>query len=380
MKRILQGIFALGMLAALCGHTAQAQNGTPPSDTHMADIKWGRTDGVSNNGGTTGIGTAAWFGNNANVNAVPDWLATPRAMAPNVNGPNSEGLGTQGNFFFNIGFDVITTVIDGRNRNILQRGKIVRIGISDGLEIWQGAARIFAPNTVPNAPNQWLFGIQGAQDFGWHKHFIARAFRPGVYSFSFQLQDAADRDGNQLANSQVYTLTLQNRAVLTGKAILDGWIKPDNTRNKVGNVARIFIFPNNGTAITRESQALKYTDVYLDLQGNYALPEGLVPLGNYRIGIKPLTAKGLAKLLPMPYALNADTPEIAPDITIPLGDINSDSAIDIGDLLLLIAKYNVTSSSLNYSATVDINGDGAIDIGDLLIMIRSYNTRADFTP
>ncbi len=379
MNRILQGIAALTLFTGISSQTALAQNGTPPPDTHAADMHWGRTDGVSNNGGATGSGTAAWFAGDPNLNAVTDWLMTPKTLAPNVNGPNSEGLNTIGTFYYNIGYDAVTVVVDGRNRNVLLKGKMVRIGISSGLEIWQGSSRIFAPDGTPG-PNQWLFGLQGSSDYGWHKHFIARAFRPGVYTFSFQLQDVNDRDGNALANSQVYTITMQNRPVLSGKAILDGWVKPDTTRNKVGNVVRVFFFPNDGTALTHETQAVRYTDVYLDPEGNYALPEGLVPLGTYRIGIKPLTAKGLAKLLPDPYLLNPDNPQIAPDITIPLGDSDGDSAIDINDLLLLIGKYNVVSGSANYDATVDTNGDGAIDINDLLILIRNYNALADFKP
>lgn len=379
MNQMTYSVIALSLLAGLCGQRGLAQNGNPPADTHAADMKWGRTDGVSNNGGATGSGTAPWFGNNANLNAVPDWLATPKTFTPNITGPNSEGANTAATFYYNIGFDVMATVVNGQNRNVLLRGRLVRTAISNGLEIWQGAARIFAPDGTP-APNQWQFGQTNGLDYGWHKHFIARAFRPGTYTFSFQLQDAADRDGNALANSQIYTLTLRNRPVLSGKAILDGWAKPDTTRNQVGNVARIFLFPNNGAALTSETQAMKYTDIYLDADGNYALPEGLVPIGSYRIGIKPLTAKGLAKLLPGAFTLDPDLTPVAPNILIPLGNINSDSAIDISDLLALIGKYNLPAGDPNYTAAADVSGDGTIDINDLLILIRNYNKVSDFTP
>ena len=58
------------------------------------------------------------------------------------------------------------------------------------------------------------------------------------------------------------------------------------------------------------------------------------------------------------------------------GDAN-DNAVDIGDLLLLIAHYNKTQSTGDYREAADFNGDGTNDIADLLLLIGNYNQMGD---
>ncbi len=55
------------------------------------------------------------------------------------------------------------------------------------------------------------------------------------------------------------------------------------------------------------------------------------------------------------------------------GDINNDNRVDIGDLLILIARYNQRQDNANYLETADLTNDGSNDIADLLILIRNYN-------
>ncbi len=59
------------------------------------------------------------------------------------------------------------------------------------------------------------------------------------------------------------------------------------------------------------------------------------------------------------------------------GNANDDNAIDIGDLILLIAHYNKTLSTGGYLEACDFDGDGANDIADLLLLIGNYNKMGD---
>ncbi len=166
---------------------------------------------------------------------------------------------------------------------------------------------------------------------------------------------------------------------LSGKALINGWLKVDGTAYKTGNLVRIFVFAPNSTP-THESDALAFADVPLDERGVYALPSGVVPDGTYRIGIKPITAPGLAALLPGNVVLSAANPPIVPDLAVKLGDGTRDGYVDISDLLQLIAHYNQLLGVGDYALAADINGDGANDIADLLLIVTNYNQAADFLP
>ncbi len=65
------------------------------------------------------------------------------------------------------------------------------------------------------------------------------------------------------------------------------------------------------------------------------------------------------------------------NITLLAGDVNNDNAVDISDLLLLIAAYNQISPAAGYSLAADLNGDGTNDITDLLMLIGNYNVLGD---
>jgi thermitase len=194
--------------------------------------------------------------------------------------------------------------------------------------------------------------------------------------------DALPAQTKTIANGRINVRTAQTTVKyppLSGKVQLTGWLKTDTTPYKTGNLVRIFVFPANSTP-TQESQALATTDLPLDERGVYALPSGVVPDGTYRIGIKPLTAPGLAELLPGNLVLSAEMPPTVPDLSILLGDGTRDGQIGIADLLDLINHYNQLAGSAGYSAAADINGDGGNDINDLLLVITNYNQTADFLP
>ncbi len=166
---------------------------------------------------------------------------------------------------------------------------------------------------------------------------------------------------------------------LSGKIVLDGWQKVDMTPYRTGNLVRVFVFPANSMP-TGESQAIAFANVPLDERGVYALPSGVVADGIYRIGIKPLTAPGLAALVPGNIVLSNTVPPTVPNLTIKLGDSTRDGAVDYFDLSLLIAHYNKIEGNAGYSLDADSDGDGANDINDLILLIRNYNKRAEFLP
>ena len=166
---------------------------------------------------------------------------------------------------------------------------------------------------------------------------------------------------------------------LSGKVLLNGWRRTDNTPYHTGNFVRVFVFAPNSAPLL-ESNALAFADVPLDERGVYALPSGIVPDGTYRVGIKPLTAPGLAKLIPGNVTLSAANPPLVADLTVKLGDGTHDGRVDVADLLLIIQHYNQRLGMSNYLADADINGDGADEVGDLLLILTNYNQAADFFP
>ncbi len=61
------------------------------------------------------------------------------------------------------------------------------------------------------------------------------------------------------------------------------------------------------------------------------------------------------------------------NVTLLAGDANGDNAVDIADLLLLIAHYNKVAPASGYLAAADFNCDDINDISDLLLLIANYN-------
>ncbi len=107
-----------------------------------------------------------------------------------------------------------------------------------------------------------------------------------------------------------------------------------------------------------------------DANGNYTSQP--VPLGTYRLKVK--TTHSLSEAANVNITAGNQT---GVNFTLRGGDINSDNAVDITDLLALIGVYNQQqnnpANNPNYSAAADINNDGADDISDLLLLIGNYN-------
>jgi hypothetical protein len=137
------------------------------------------------------------------------------------------------------------------------------------------------------------------------------------------------------------------------------------TLQSAPSMARLLTFvftPTTGNAITRT--------VTPAANGDFSIT-GL-PTGQYTLGIKG------DKWLRQSVAVDIRTANaVGVNLTLPAGDVNNDNAVDITDLLLLTARYNVTASAGNYLEAADFNEDGTIDISDLLALIGNYNALGD---
>jgi hypothetical protein len=106
-------------------------------------------------------------------------------------------------------------------------------------------------------------------------------------------------------------------------------------------------------------------------------PQGIFSVNNvpgrqYDVLVK--AEKFLATLQP----IDLSTGNVADAaITMRSGDANGDNAVDITDLLALIAHFNQNAPSSDYAEAVDFNGDGRNDISDLLLLIANYNQLGD---
>ncbi|MCS6775070.1 MAG: S8 family serine peptidase [Chloroherpetonaceae bacterium] len=166
---------------------------------------------------------------------------------------------------------------------------------------------------------------------------------------------------------------------LTGIVVLDTWLREDTTPNQTGNLVRVFLFPA-GSQPTSETEALGWADVPLDERGWFSLPSGVVPDGTYRVGVKPVTAYGLARLVPGDLALSAAAPPPGPTVTLPLGDANRDGSIDVLDLDLLIRAFDASPGDPHWHPGADVNGDSMVDVLDLDLFVRHFEQIADFLP
>ena len=75
-------------------------------------------------------------------------------------------------------------------------------------------------------------------------------------------------------------------------------------------------------------------------RGWFSLPSGLGLTGVYRVGVKPVTAPGLARLIPGNVTLSETTPPSDVAVTLTLGDATRDGLIDVEDLSALIQAFD----------------------------------------
>lgn len=337
-------------------------------DEHSDDLLFGRSVAPGISGPAGGV----WI-TGPDPTRIYDYLATPKLLIPNVAGPAESGK-----LYFNLGTNVLVFFDGSTYKNVLSAAVLQCVDITPGLEVWRSSSRFFAYDPALTANNN-RFHYPFLSN--WHHHFGVRAFRPGTYTFVFKLTNVVARDGTPLNDSQEYTLTLRNRPVMNGLASLPGWARVDRTAYQIGNAARVYLFAANSSPI-QESQALRTTDVYLDAEGSFQVPEGLpgVPDGNYRVGVKPLTAAGLARLVAGNVFLSVSSP---PSVTIPdnpIGDINRDGIIDDEDFNTVVQNQGRTPGSPGYAPDSDVNGDGLVDDADYLLVVQSQGRIADFFP
>jgi hypothetical protein len=341
---------AIGFILSVAGTGLQAQD-PPPPDTHLDDLHLGR----SILPGVTGPAAGIWFvDSGTNPNRLNEWLATPKTLIPNINGPSGAGR-----LYYNLGTDIIVFFDGAAYQEVLQSATMLGVSLTSGLEIWRTSSRWFASNPARSVSNnQFFYPYLGS----WHHHFGVRAFRPGTYTFTFQIVNPVAHNGAPLDPSQLYTITFRNRPVMNGTVNLPGWVAVDNTPDRIGNQARVFIFAANSQP-TREDQALRFTDVYLNPDGTFQIPEALRDItdGEYRIGVRPLTATGLATLIPGNVALSVVTPGtfVLPDNHI--GDINRDGIIDDEDFNTVVQNQGRTPSSSGYTPGSDVDGSNLVD-------------------
>ena len=372
------GLFALTPLLLLSvGTAALVQGDTPPGDTHGSDLYLG----LNTNGGTAGNSMAVWFSDSStNPNRLNTYLATSQTMTPNINGPAGSG-----SLFFNLGTNVVTAYPNGNPQNVTNSARMQLVSISPGLKMYASDVLLFDYNpALTLGGNKFDLPYAGG---GWHKHYNIRAFKTGTYTFAFKYTNGTSPLANPVGDSPTYTYTLRNRAVVQGKIIIDSDTRLDNTPYGTGKVVRFYVFLANSNP-ENANEALVYTDVYLEADGSFGIPEllksggaFLVNGGSYRIGVQSRSVRQtLPILLPGNIVISPTSPSQVGDIHLPLGDINGDNAIDFGDMSTLLQVYNSIEGDALYSAASDINGDGGIDFGDLSAMLQSYNTFGDFTP
>lgn len=346
-------------LAGLLALTAHAQG-----EEHGNDIRPGRNE----NHGRSGPGTAFWFGDDPD--RFQTWITQPHTMQGHVDA--AQGIGR---IYYNLGWDTIRTFNGSVNAPVLQSATLQAVAVSPGIEM-RGPSNLllFSSDAGATAYNNSVpFPFTGS----WHRHFLVRAWRPGTYTITFKLADARASEGGgiPLADSDAQTLILRNRPTLRGRVALPGWQRVDASPNQNQNLARVYIFPA-GSKPAGESQAISHADVFLDQNGVFLVPENLQRLdnfqplaeGSYRIGIKPITAPGLARLFRGDIALSAAAPlDLSSDVlSLPLGDVNRDGRIDGSDRDIVQAG----------APNGDVNGDGTVNQTDLNLVYASFGGQA----
>lgn len=359
-RRLISPVFAAGLMVFACG-SARAQS-DPPPETHNNDLFLGRASDYGGSGSQAALGFSDYAANPSRFTA---WLNEVHTLIPNISGPSG-----MGNLYFNLGTDGVR-VASGNppvSRTVLTGASLVASNVTPGLIAEKFGQAIFSSNAAETANNN-TFNYPFTNSF--HHHYNLRVFRPGTYQITLQVKNAVARSGGSLADSPTYTITFQSRAVLSSRLVLTGWAGVDLTPYQTGSKARVYVFAANSNP-ARESDAIATTDVYLDGNGSFQMPEGVVTDGSYRIGIKPLTAPGLARLYPGNVTLSATSAPNLAALKTSLGDVNRDGVIDEFDYNAVVQDF--------YTINSDVNGDGFTDEFDYNAVVQSLYNVGDFLP
>lgn len=103
--------------------------------------------------------------------------------------------------------------------------------------------------------------------------------------------------------------------------------------------------------------------------GTFFIPN--IPAKHYTVTIKG--AKWLSQSVEIAFENGDADPADYPALNLRGGDANGDNAVDIGDLLLLLAHYNQQQGTGDFLEAADFTCDGINDISDLLLLIGNYN-------
>ncbi len=369
------------LLLALLSKMSIAQGNGEPGTQHGNDLYLG----LNANGGTApspgGAAAAVWFSDtSSNPTRLATWFATPQNMTPNINGPTGSGQ-----LYFNLGTNVVTAYPNGQPTDMMSSSVMQLVSISPGLKMYASDTLLFdADPAFTLNLNKVALPYAGG---GWHKHFNIRAFKTGTYTLAFKYTNNISPAASPVGDSPVYTLTLRNRPVAQGCLLIPGSTRTDTTPYGTGNVVRVFLFPAN-SAPTSAASALTYTDVYVNPNGTFGVPELLKSGANFlrngdsfRIGFQSLAVKqAVTAMFPGNIVISPTSPAQLGDISLPLGDVNGDNKIDVDDLTLLLNVYNTRAGDGHYTAEADLSGNGTVDVDDLTALLTNYNVTGAFTP
>ncbi len=149
------------------------------------------------------------------------------------------------------------------------------------------------------------------------------------------------------------------KLLVPARVLLSGKLIPEGGQDPTG--ARVSLIPlNNDTQ-------LAYGDNYPAID--------LGPDGNYSLAVLPgdyLLQARMAGYLVAETRITVVGPLIAPDITLPGGDLTGDGRVDLGDLILFAYSFGSQPGSPNWQSAADYNGDNLVNISDLIFIARNY--------
>lgn len=217
-------------------------------------------------------------------------------------------------------------------------------------------------NTINGTTTKRVFftdvpGHEGAGRYRLDKQFIEMGAFAGKTLTSITITDRGQTTFQRLL---VTAITVSTASV--SGAVVSGHITLQNAVNQ----AQPLTFEFRPTDATQPFVRA----VTLNADRTFSLAG--IPRKAYHVRIKG--AKWLAKVLTVDTT-NGDVSEV--NTTLRAGDANNDNAVDIVDLLLLIAHYNQVSPNAGYVEAADSNCDGITDIVDLLLLIGNYNMLGD---
>lgn len=183
----------------------------------------------------------------------------------------------------------------------------------------------------------------------------------GIY---FQpLVEAANPNHNttSVINLVSFTGTLVGAAAVTGQINLNDW-----SGAVTGRTVNFTIY--NGTTQVGTASAT------LDGTGNYFFSTA-VPTGTYTVIAD--AARGWLNKKATVTITNGTASGL--NFTLPNGDVNNDTIVDIADYTLLSGAFSTVNGGPGWNVLADLNGDDIVDIADYVALSRTFSL-VDETP